>query len=197
MERAMQFERGKTMALRVPRRRQSLGFTLVELMTVVVMVGILAAIGISLFRQWVYHSRSVEAVGMIQSIRVAQERWRSENGNYLDVSSAMTTTYPMAAPGRTLYDWDQIGGDQYARWQLLNPTVSGPVMFGYVTKAGPPFTAMAVPTCVQKPVWPAVNDTLEPWYVIEGTGDTNDDGVKSYYVAASLNGEVYRENEGE
>jgi prepilin-type N-terminal cleavage/methylation domain-containing protein len=184
-------------ATRVSARRRARGFTLVELMTVVVMVGILAAIGISLFRKWVYHSRSVEAVGMIESIRVAQERWRAENGMYLDVSSSLSTPYPMASPGRTLYDWNQVGGDQYARWRLLNPTVSGPVMFGYSTKAGPPFSAMAIPDCNDKPTWPAVNQTLEPWYVIQAVGDTNADGIKSYYVAASLNGEIYRENEGE
>jgi prepilin-type N-terminal cleavage/methylation domain-containing protein len=173
------------------------GFTLVELMVVVVLVGILATVGIVLFRRWVFHTRSVEAVGMVQSIRVAQERWRSETGFYLDVSTDMTTHYPMATPARKLYDFRVVGHVDYGKWMLLNPVISGPVQFGYTTKAGPPFTAMAAPDCVDKPVWPNANTMTQPWYVIQAMGDTDEDNLKAYYVAASLNGELYRENEGE
>lgn len=177
--------------------RRVRGFTLTELMVVVVLVGILATIGIVIFRNWVYSSRSVEAIGMIQSIRAAQERWRSENSVYFDVSTDMAAWYPMAAPNRTRYNWDQPTGNDYPRWKLLNPTTSGAVQFAYVTKAGPPFTAIATPTNADPPVWPAAANVLEPWYVIQAMGDTDADGAKSFYVAASLTGEIVKENEGE
>lgn len=166
-------------------------------MVVVVLVGILATVGIVLFRQWVFHTRSVEAVGMVQSIRVAQERWRSETGAYMDVSASMVAWYPTTTPGRKLYDWKQVAGNDYAKWMLLNPTVSGPVQFCYTTKAGQPFTAMAAPATVQQPAWPTANNQTTPWYVIQAMGDTDEDGLKSYYVAASINGEIFKENEGE
>lgn len=178
-------------------RRRLRAFTLVELMVVVLLVGILATIGIVMFRQWVFHTRSVEAFGMVQSIRVAQERWRSETGGYLDVSTDMTSWYPTATPSRKLWDWNQAAGSDYARWMRLNPTVSGPVQFAYVTKAGAPFTAMATPSTAAQPAWPAATALTQPWFVIQAMGDTDADGVKSYYVAASLNGEILRENEGE
>lgn len=184
-----------------PRARQTRsplrGFTLVELMVVVVLVGVLATIGVVMFRQWVFHTRSVEAFGMVQSIRVAQERWRAETGGYLDVSTTMTSWYPTATPSRKLWHWDQATGLDYDRWMRLNPTVSGPVQFAYVTKAGPPFTAMPALSTVEQPPWPAADTITQPWYVIQAMGDTDADGVKSYYVAASLTGEILRENEGE
>jgi type IV pilus assembly protein PilA len=180
-----------------PARPRARGFTMVELMIVVLMVGILATVGIMMFRRWVYHSRSVEAIGTIQAIRVAQEKWRSENGGYIDVSADMNSYYPMTNPGRTLYAWNTPAGNDYARWRLLNPTVNNSVQFGYVTKAGPPFTAIVQPTTVGQPVWPTAAQVTEPWYVIQSMGDTDADGVRSYYVAASFNGELYKENEGE
>ncbi len=179
------------------RRRRLRAFTLVELMVVVLLVGILATVGIVTFRQWVFHSRSVEAFGMVQSVRVAQERWRAETGSYLDVSTTMTSWYPMPAPGRTLWDWNQVSGADYGKWMRLNPTVSGPLQFAYVTKAGAPFTVIPAPSTAEQPAWPAANAMTQPWYVIQAMGDTDADGVKSYYVAASLTGEILRENEGE
>lgn len=201
MERSVHLSNRSNMARSILRLRRAKprGFTMVELMVVVVLVGVLAAVGITLFRQWVFHSRSVEAVGMVQSIRVAQERWRSETGSYVDVSNSWTAWYPTTTPSRKQYAWGQPAGNDYAKWRLLGPTVSGNVQFAYVTKAGAPFTAIPVAlwSIQDKPTLPAAANMFEPWYVIEAMGDTNENNVMSYYVATSLNGELYRENEGE
>ncbi len=180
-----------------PTRPASRAFSLVELMVVIVIVGVLAAVGITIFRKHIFSSRSGEALAMVQSIRAAQERWRAEHHGYLDVSTTMDSTYPMAAPGKTLYHWDQPAGADYQRWRLLAPTVSGPVQFGYTVRAGAPFTNVVAPSSAGQPVFPAPAQVLEPWYVIQAKGDTDADGSFAYYVATSFSGEVYRENEGE
>jgi hypothetical protein len=87
-------------------------------------------------------------MAMLSSIRNGEERYRAERGSYLDVSPTLDSYYPMAVPGQKMYAWAQPGHPEYAQWRLLAPTVSGPVQFGYAVKAGPPFTAMAVPTTV-------------------------------------------------
>jgi len=182
------------------RLRQLRGFTLVELMTVVAIVSILAVIGVVLIGKQLRAAQSEEALTMIQSIRAAEERYRAENRQYLDVSTTLTTYYPgdsngkkrsffrSAAPTPPLDALD-------ARWRLLAPTISTPVMFGYAVVAGNPGTAMVAPSTGQKPVWPA--DPVEPWYVIQAEADSNNDGTKCWAVASSLNGEVYIENKGE
>jgi type IV pilus assembly protein PilA len=170
------------------------GFTLVELMAVVTIVGILATIGIVLVRKQIYSSRAVEASSMVQSIRAAQERWRSETQTYLNVSSSTTAWYPMGTPGTSKYPWDNASGNDYANWRLLNPTTSGPVQFGYVTVAGPPGAVPPTLNITSPPTWPT---TTEPWYLIQAVGDTDGNGIKSMYAATSFTPELYNERDGE
>lgn len=163
-------------------------------MAVVIIVGILATVGTVLLRKYVFSSKSVEALSMIESIRAAEERWRSESQSYLDVSDQMDSWYPMANPGPKKYGWGGGTDAQAQRWRLLDPTVAGPVQFGYAVKAGPPFATLPPLNIKTPPTWPPLN---QPWYLIQAKGDADGNGIASYYVASSLNSEVYIENEGE
>lgn len=170
------------------------GFTLVEVMVVVVLVGILATIAIVSLRKWMVTSKSVEAMHVIQGIRGGQERFRSESLVYMDVSTS-GALYPMTNPGTTKYNWVQTGHVDYARWRLLNPTVGSSVQHGYMVRAGramtspPALPGMAI-------VWPAPADIQDPWYVIYAQGDLNGDGTPGRYATSSLTGEIVRVNDG-
>lgn len=191
-------ERGARRRLRATCR----GFTLTELMVVVVIAGILAAIAVRSLSNHVSSSRTIEALTMVQSIRAAQERYKSMHAVYLDVSQS-NTWYPrdpslVGTEGRVKTTFFQSTGDGHAdngRWLTLNPTLAGPVMFGYQTRAGLPGEVMTEPAVgVAGLDWP---EPVEPWYVIQAIADADGDKVTAYYLASSINGEVYRQNEGE
>jgi len=73
--------------------RKQEGFTLIELMIVVAIIGILAAIAIPNFLQYQMKSRQSEAKTNLGAIRTSQLSFASERGCYIGV-----TAWPNAAP---------------------------------------------------------------------------------------------------
>jgi hypothetical protein len=137
---------------------------------------------------------------MVQSIRAAQERWRSEHLTYLDVSSD-GAWYPEdpsdRAAGRvkTTFHVNAGGHPDEAAWKLLDPTVSGPVEFGYLVNAGLPNDTMTPANGPVAAPWP--DPPGDYWYVIQARGDIDRDGTPAFYIASSLKADVLRVNEGE
>jgi len=58
------------------------GFTLIEVMIVVVIVGILAAVAIPAYNNYVTRSRRSDAFTALETVRAAQEMYRAEKGFY-------------------------------------------------------------------------------------------------------------------
>ncbi|MDP1901067.1 MAG: type IV pilin protein [Rubrivivax sp.] len=61
------------------------GFTLIEIMIAVAIVGILAAVALPSFLDSIRKSRRAEAFAAVASIQQSQERWRSNNATYTTV----------------------------------------------------------------------------------------------------------------
>lgn len=58
------------------------GFTLIELMIVVAVLGIIAAIALPSYNEHVRAGRRGEATGNVGAVQMALERWRAENPSY-------------------------------------------------------------------------------------------------------------------
>src|ERR1700744_2833170 len=112
----------------MPNVRRQRGFTLIEMMVVVMLVGVLAFIATLSYRRWVLNSRINEGQSMLQNIRIAEESFRSENTVYLQTEPGLTTTYPSTTPpGSKKTAW----GNNPGSWAAINVQPAGPVYFGY------------------------------------------------------------------
>lgn len=58
------------------------GLTLIEIMIVVLIIGVLLAIGYPLYQQQVRESRRAEAKQVLQRVMQAQEQFRTDNNTY-------------------------------------------------------------------------------------------------------------------
>ena len=68
-------------------RQHSRGFTLIELLVVVALIGILSAIGIVSYGKYKTSAEKKQAEISLNSIYLAEQEYRSNNGNYYYNSS--------------------------------------------------------------------------------------------------------------
>jgi len=169
------------------------GFTLVELLAVVAMIGILAAIATVGYRRYLHSAAVASAKAVVGSIRISQESIRAETLAYLNCSTTTTNWYPSVPNGKKKHFNNPSHSDD-ACWRMLNVVTDSPTTFGFTVVAGAPGAAMPSPVTQQKPTWPT---TTEPWYMVQAAGNADNDGTFCYLLSSSLNGEVYVENESE
>lgn len=89
--------------LAAPSRRASGGFTLIELMIVVAIIGIIAAIAYPSYQDQVTKTRRMDAQGALSSFASAMERYYTENGTYEGAATGgndtgSPTIFPDEAP---------------------------------------------------------------------------------------------------
>jgi len=189
------------------KRSRARGFTLTELLITVAIMGVLATISIALVRRLAFASDVVEAQATLRGITVAQERYRSLNQVYLDVSSS---------PGNADQGWypvNLVQPNQKARflnpthadyapvgrrgWRHLNVPAERPVEFVYKVNAGLPTTLITSVALATTEVLLDVNAPTEPWYVAQARADADGDGVLCVLVSASYSPAVRVINDGE
>lgn len=109
-----------------PTLRKPGGFTLVELMIVVAIVAILAAVAMPSFLDSIRKGRRSEAFTAVNQVQQALERWRSNNAAY---TTALTTASPggLGLPATTPsgYYTISIAGATAAAYEVRATAVTG------------------------------------------------------------------------
>ncbi len=165
----------------LPLRSRRAGYTLVELMVTVAIIGILAAIAIPAYSSYLYRAKTTEAIGFLADIKSRQEAYRSEYFQYCAVSADNDSSYwPTATPGRKAVAWNQ--GTIPVGWAQLGVRPPNPqVYFGYQAIAGAPGSTPAAGLGY---------DGSDYWFVSRARGDLDGDGVyltiESYSARQSL-----------
>jgi type IV pilus assembly protein PilA len=125
------------MEIRVRRAPSRAGFTLLELMICVAIIGVLAAIAIPLLTSYQLRSKSAEAKTNLGAIRVLEETYYTENQTYRSANAE-----PAAIPGSVVAAFNGVTSD----FALLGFVPQGDVYFSYgvaVSTNGTGFTADA------------------------------------------------------
>ncbi|MEM7449707.1 MAG: prepilin-type N-terminal cleavage/methylation domain-containing protein [Myxococcota bacterium] len=163
----------------VPKIKSEQGFTLIELMIVVVIIGVLAAVAVPAFQSYVYRSRAQEAFGFMGEIRNRQESYRAEFGQYADVDQWLPATVPNepVAPSLT-------GG-----WLDLGASPEGAVRFQYNTWAGLPGDAL--PGAVAG--IPNFNINTF-WYVVRAQADLDQDSTNIIFETTSQQSNIWADD---
>jgi len=86
-------------------RRRSKGFTLIELMIVVAIIAILAAIAIPQYKKFQLKAKTSEAKTNLDAIRTCEEAYAAENDYYVVAPAA-----PTGNPGSTKKAWTTNNG---------------------------------------------------------------------------------------
>jgi len=73
------------------------GFTLLELIVVIIILGILATLGFTQYTKMIEKGRTAEAKMILGSLRTAEEAYKLENGSYVAYSGA-SASLPIEAP---------------------------------------------------------------------------------------------------
>ena len=187
---------------RLAPRSSRRGYTLAELMIVVAMIGVMAALAVVGYRKYLNAAQASEAKAMIQGIRAGEESYKSEMLIYLSCSQSLNDYYPhdpTVIQNDSKMNWVQPGDGRYTDpakgWQLLNVSSDGPVRFGYAVVSGvgptapPALTGFSAP-----PVWPVINAGI-PWYVVQAVNQRSATSKPVLFVSSSLSGEIYGEND--
>lgn len=171
-------------------RASAQGFTLMELMTVVIIVGVLSAIAVPTFSNYIYKARASEATEFLGVIRLREESYRSEfgvycptivpNGNAVSALDSMTNLVPN--PSVNPREPKVFTSTQ--PWLQLGARPTDAVRFGYGVAAGLPSEAVAQNVGFD-------NATADFWFVARAVGDLDADGTFGTFEIYSASKNVW------
>jgi len=137
------------------------GFSLIELMIVVAVIGILAAVAYPAYQDYVIRSKRGDAMNALANVRIQQEKYRANNptfGSIASLAAAGLVTNPLNSPDKywqiTIVDSpvaSQPDGSQFfAKAVPLSPHADSDCPEFIVGRSGPVFTSPDNKSCWER-----------------------------------------------
>ena len=121
------------------------GFTLVELMIVVVILGILAAVAIPAFTRYVKRSKTSEATGNISKIYQGEVSYFNQSSEQSVASFASAVATPSDTPSASKFPAQPTAFTGDSGWSAIGFSVDSPLYYAYsATASATDFTAEAL-----------------------------------------------------
>jgi prepilin-type N-terminal cleavage/methylation domain-containing protein len=178
--------------------RRQLGFTLVELMIVVTIIGVLAVVAGTAYRRYMDAGRTAEAYAMFGEIRNREEAYRAEFSTYAQTGASEANYFPLVdgscsepcakpvSPLPASWDGSKQGG------LGINPGKSS-LYCGYVVQSGAPGTAPTGALGTQLIGNVAINTPW--WYAIAICDNDGNPATNATFVTAFNTTLVTTQNE--
>lgn len=183
---------------RHPHVGRSLGFTLIELMITVAIIGVLALLATVGYARWLRSAKTAEATSMLGSIKSAEETWRAEHLNYKGITGAatkITEEYPTTPPKDVKVAWNPkscAGTAICDVFNQLNVSADGAVYYRYGVLSG---GADGLAKTIDGQTFTSA--AFDPWFVARAHGNLNNDSVESFYWTSSFDTTVISQNPGD
>jgi prepilin-type N-terminal cleavage/methylation domain-containing protein len=162
------------------RSRAREGFSLMELMIVVVITGILAAIAIPTFTGYVQKARTSEAVQFLGVIKLRQEAYRAEFGQYLTHGTVTLPSNITWVGGTPTSKSHEFPSD--ADFNTLGAKPDGAVRFSYGWAAG----GAGVDLSGEAGGEYGLATPHDLYFIAQAKGDLDDDGTFCTYEVTSF-----------
>jgi prepilin-type N-terminal cleavage/methylation domain-containing protein len=170
-------------------RSMTHGFTLVELMVVVAIMGVLATLATYGVRKYLLEAKKAEAASMITQIRAAEEAYRDETFRYLgSADDTFDVWHPLSNPGAAKYDWGTTTSMRTVVFDPLGVRPTGAVQYAYGVVAGA--AGDDIPTIPTTRVF-GFPEPTGPFYIVMAKADLNGDGTFTYALSHSDTSEIY------
>lgn len=166
------------------------GFTLIEILVAVALIGVLAAVAVMSFGKQTRKARGSEVNAMFAALRVAQEQYHLENGTYLSLSAGEGTLHPATPRPQS-----QALTPMPASWtsaRVALPFERG--YCGYTVVAGRAGTAVSGTKANE---FGLAGSPAADWYYLYAKCDLNGNGARdSHYFSWSGDTRIQKQNEG-